>query len=238
MKTMKHFKNSLLLLSFLPMFSGCSDSETEFSANVDVIYVSKIIDNETVYGESYYAYGNSPIQSTTMSTPSGTTLQLDAYSSGYVFAKVPENDSDYSSSEPTGGTYTFTITGNDGETQVLSDEQSFYGLNFTQIDSMSYYSSYDGFYVSWDTVTGADSYIVCLYDTTGSMIFSSYAIEANYPKFSVVSGYYGTWDKAPVIGNKYKLQIQSVIYDGNANSDNYFYNVQEISYSDFEITWK
>lgn len=236
MISLKHVINSVLSLFIISILAACSQEDVALSVDVDVIFSKKTIDDETVFGTDYYAYGNTPMNSATVSMPNGVTMLMDSYSSGFTYANITDED-DYSTSFPSIGTYTFGLTGSSDETIEISEIQDFDNLDFTEIDSMSYYDSYDGFYVSWNTVSRADSYVVLLYDLSGNLVFTGDAVDADSPEYIVVDDYYGEWESTPASDNKYTLQIQSIKYDANADDLDSYY-IQEISYSDFTVTWE
>jgi hypothetical protein len=237
MKLFKYLTNGFFALIILSLLTACTDEEIVFSADADVIFMKKVVDDETVYGIDYYAYGNTSMSSAKVSTPFGVTLLMDSYSSGYTYASITDED-DYDTSVPTTGTYTFTLTGSNEETLEVTDTQDFYNLGFAEIDSMSFYDSYDGFYVSWNPVSGAEAYVVLLYDSSDNLVFTGDELDADTHEYIVVDDYSDNWEETPVSDDKYTLQIQSIIYDATDSELDDCYNVQEISYSDTTITWE
>ncbi len=242
MKRLFFLKNSLLVFTLIFALGACNDDgDDSFDAISDVIFVHKVIDNTTVTGVAYYAYGNKTLSSASVTLPDGGgTIDLEAYaSSSYTFLKEPE-DSDFSSEEPSEGTYTFNIKSSSGDTLKVSDTQDLYGLSFAQIDSSNFDTENNWLYIGWGDVSGADSYSVKLLDASGNIVFNGYTIgSANSYYIITTSANYdvGEWESNPVKGTTYTLRIQSTKYDSGYTSSDYIYNVQEASYSDSAIEW-
>ncbi len=237
MKSFKFLINGLWAVLIFSFLSACTDEVVEFSADADVIFIKKVVDEDTVFATDFYVYGNMSVTSATVTSPEGSTYQIDSYSSGYSYADITDDD-DYTSSIPTTGTYTFNLTASNDATLELTDSQNFYNLDFAEVDSTSFYEYYDGFYVSWEPVSGADSYVVLLYDSSDNLIFTGDEIDADTHEFNVITGYDGDWYDTPGSDEIYTLQIMTIIYDDDASDSDSEYNIQEISCSDKSITWE
>jgi len=233
--------NKLSFLIFMLFISlilqSCSNTETEFSVVGDVVFLKTIIDNEEVYGVNYYAYGNNSLSAASVITPLSKTVQLEPYSTNTYIYYLEADSSDYTTSYPTEGTYTFDITSADGNTLTATDDQELYDIGFAQIDSMSYDSDYDGYYLTWNEVSGADIYVISLYDSDEELVFSSYSIDADAPEYVLLYDYYGSWEDAPEVDETYTMKIKSIRYDSDATSSDYSNNIQEVSYIDFQFIW-
>jgi len=226
---------SFLLIGFF--LNSCTNTDTEFSAVGDVIFIKTIIDSQEVFGVYYYAYGNNSLSAASVTTPLSQTIQLEPYSSNtYIYCLEPDS-SDYTTSYPIEGSYTFYITEGEGNTLTVTEEQEFYNLDFAQLDSLYYDTTYDGYYLSWNMVPGADIYQIYIYDSENEPIFVSNSIDADAPEYVLLYDYYGSWEDVPEIDETYTMQIKSIRYDSDATSSDYSNNIQEISYNNFQFIW-
>lgn len=229
------FPITLLLVSLYLV--SCYDSETEFSAIGDVLFLKATFDDQEVFATSYYVYGNSSLSSASVTTPLATTIQLEPYSTNtYIYYLEPDS-SQYTTSYPTEGSYLFDVTSADGNTFSVTDDQDFYDLDFAQIDSLYYDDTYDGYYLSWNVISGADSYAIYLYNSENELVFISNSIDADAPEYILLYGYYGTWYDSLNSSETYTIQIRTIKYDSDATTSDYSYNIQEISTSNFNIVW-
>ncbi len=226
---------SILLIGL--SFESCNIDSKDFFAKGDVVFLKKIINNQEVFAASYYAYGSDKLGSASVTTPQASTTELEPYTTdNYYYYWEPESY-DFSATYPTQGLYSFSVTNSEGETLVVSDDQYFDNVGFAEIYSMNYYDSIDKYFIGWNMVTHADLYVVSLFNTANDLIYTSYTIDSNSPTLELTYGSYGAWAESPVEGERYIIQIQSIVYDPNATDDDYSYNVQEISYSETEFVW-
>jgi hypothetical protein len=239
MKKLKKFRSSWLVLVLLFAVVACNDKDDSFSANGDVVFLKKKIDNQVVTAAAYYLYANQGVDSVTVTLPGNSgVVELKQYeTSSYSFWNEPKAE-DFMAGFPTIGEYKFNVTSQKGESFETTDEQDFYNLSFAEIDSMNFNQVNLWFYVRWNDVQGADSYVARLFKLSGEMIFNGYTINADEPEY-YISTYHvtGKWEEAPVYGQRYMLKISSIKYDDDATDDNNVFNVQEVSETVQEIIW-
>lgn len=241
---MKKFKQFIFLGAvFVAVFLlGACDTKDDDTFNVygDVVFMKKKIDDQVVNAVAYYAYANRSIASATVTLPnSGGTVELAPFgSSTYTYLVEPAN-SDYSTEMPVEGNYLFSITDSKGENIEVSDEQESDNLSFITLDSLDFNESNVWLYLEWNEVSGADSYVVKLLDSSGNVVFNGYSSDADVPEY-YVSYYYttGVWSSAPVKGQTYTLSIQCNKYDADATDEDYVYNIQEVSVYEQQIVWQ
>lgn len=240
-KTTLASKNGImgLFLIGLLFFSSClNNKENDFSVETDVISFKKTIDGEVKYATAFYAYGSERIDSASVTLPGGDTLHLKSASGGYTFMREPE-ETGYTTTLPVQGNYLFKITSKKGEELTSNDQQGFANIGFVVPDTIQYDANKTYLYLKWTQVSGADNYVVNLHELEGDVVFGGYVMEGNVTKYYISNIYNtGKWYKTPVQGETYRLTIQASKNDAGATSENSPYNIQEISISEFTITWE
>lgn len=243
MKRPEILKFSVIMLSVAAiLFTGCNKEENnEFNVNTDVIFLHKIIGNDTVTGVAYYAHANQGISEAAVAIPEGGgTIELEQHpNSSYTYYKEP-TDEDYISEESvSAGSYVFNVVSNEGESLEVSDIQEMDNLGFAQLDSTAFDETQKYYYFDWEEVEGAQSYVAILLDSEGEVIFTGYPVDNEAPVYFLSTHYdFGTWDSQPQKGETYTLRIQSYKYDPDATNNDYVYNIQEISIADYPLVWE
>lgn len=243
MKRTGIFNFSVITLSVVTIFlASCQKEENEvFDVNSDVIFLHKIIDNDTVTGVAYYAYGNKSISEVAVTLPNeGGTIELDQYpNSTYTFYKQPADEDFMDEESLSYGSYVFNIVSNEGETLEVSDMQETVNLGFAQLDSTGFNEVQKFYYFDWEEVEDAQSYVAMLLNSEGEVIFTGYPVDDESPVYYLSTDYdFGTWDSFPQKGESYTLRIQSYLYDSDATNIDYAYNIQEISIADYPLVWE
>jgi hypothetical protein len=240
MENVKISGKYLLMVLAIFIMGACNNDKKEFKVNADVVFIKKIINDEPVVGTAYYAYSNKVLASCSVTPPnSAQTVNLSAYKTNTLtFTNEPSND-EFLSSAPIEGSYLFNVTNSDNETIQTSDEQSFSDIGFAQLDEKTFDSSNQWLYLTWNEVSGADSYTVSLLNSAGETIFSGYAVNADSPEFYITTQFdFGIWTASPNYDEAYTLRIKCFVYDSDATEENFSSSVQEISQKDYPIVWK
>lgn len=243
MKRRKTLNFSVIVLSVAAIFfAGCQNEENDvFNVNPDVIFLHKVINNDTVTGVAYYAHGSQGITEAVVTLPDdGGTVQLGEHpNSTYTFYLEP-TDEDYSDEENfPSGNYVFNVMSADGESLEITDLQEKDNLGFAQLDSTGFDNVQKVYYFDWEEVDGAQSYVALLLNSEGEVIFTSYPIDDESPVYYLSTYYdFGAWDSHPQKDENYTLRIQSYIYDADATNSDYVYNIQEISIADYPLVWE
>jgi hypothetical protein len=230
------------MLTTALFFAGCQNEDNDvFNVNADVVFLHKIIDNDTLTGVAYYAYGNQEISEVVVTLPEngGTTnLEKNPNSSYTYYFEAP--DEEYSDKEnfPT-GSYIFNVMSADGESLEITEVQEMDEIGFAKLDSSGFDDEQKLFYFEWEEVDNTQSYVALLLNSEGEVIFSGYPVDEESP-FFYLSPHYdtGTWHSYPQTGENYTLRIQSYLYDADATNADYVYNIQEISIADYSLEWE
>lgn len=242
MRKIKNFKISCLFFMALIAVVACKEKDNTLKVSNDVVFLKKVIDNETRYGIAYYLQTNQGLDSVTVTMPlGGKSVKLKQHETNtYLFMREPSN-SEFTNIAPVDGDYLFKIASKKGEYLEVADEQHFSDLPFAEIDSTGFDTGSLWFYVRWVKVPSADAYELMLFKSSGEMIFNSITVPATASTEYKISAFHitGTWVEAPKKDQKYKLKINAIKYDSATNKDDY-YNVQEISETVYakEITWQ
>lgn len=218
---------------------SCNDVEDKLEVFTDVYVINKEFDGVVKSATAYYAYANKSLMSATVAIPNdGGNVVLAAQSgSNYNMGKEPEN-SDFTTSAPVEGSYSFTVKDMNGETQVVTDALSYDGLAVPHFTKINFSSSPITLETEWNTIPETDGYFIKMYNTSGKLIFSGYSVASNILKYTITSSANsGYWSEAAVEGQTYLLHINAYTNDADANSSNAAYNVQEISVGESQITW-
>jgi len=243
MKRFRVMKFSVIMLSVAALFfAGCQKEEkVDFDVSYDVIYLHKVINNDTVTGVSYYVHGNQGMTTATVTLPNdGGTTELEPHPySNYTFYKEPSDEDFENMDNFSGGSYIFNVVGDNGESLEVTDVQEMDNLGFAELDSTAFDEVQRYYYFDWKEVEDAQSYVALLLNSEGEVIFTGYPVDDEAPVY-YLSAYYdfGTWDSQPQKGETYTLRIQSYIYDSDATNSDYVYNIQEISMADYSLTWE
>ena len=241
MKKLKFLRRYIILMSTVFILGACTkDNTADFKVQGDVVFLKKIVNDEPVIGTAYYAYSNKPMSACTVTPPnSAQSINLAAYGENTLAFTYEPSINDFSPNLPTEGNYLFNATSSDNETLQVSDEQSFSGLGFAQLDEKTFDSNNNWLYLTWGVVDGADSYTVNLINSSGETIFSSYEVNADSPEFYISTQYdFGVWTKTPTFDETYTLRIKCFKYDADATNADYSYNIQEVSQKDYQLVWK
>ncbi len=243
MKKHNYFKGLTLLIisSLIFVFGSCNDEDNdEYTADGDAVFIKKRINGKAKTSTNYYAYSSYGISSAKATTPNNNIFELEKYNDSKTIFLYEAPDSVYEEGTPEEGTGTFSfniISEGGSDSIVVEDQQEFDDIALAEIDSMSYRES-TGYYVGWDSISGADSYILYLLDSDKNIVFagdeltpSNSEINLLYDKTS------GTWIEKPENGKSYTIRVSGRVYDSDATTTNYMYNIQEISIRDTIIIW-
>jgi hypothetical protein len=200
--------------------------------------IQKITDNqEEKYALVFWVYGNKELESGTVEGPTTGSWLLDKNSSNNQILNLFPEEEDYSSTMPETGLYEFTVssTQTDEAPVTMTDELEDEELGAVVIDTVKFNNL--ELTTEWQAVSGADRYLVRLYDSAGEMVFISEQIAGNQTEYTfntVDQGWTGS--TLPVQGEAYSLELLAVLYESDA-SVNPEYNIQCISIGSKEITW-
>jgi len=239
MRTNTILKNALLILLTGTAIISCNDQEPELEVLADVYVINKKFDSEVRSAIAYYAYANQALSEATVTLPiDGGIVELENNpGSVYTFDKVPEN-SDYKTIAPVEGSYIFNIKGGKGETLQATDILNYDGMDIPEFTSITFSGTPLTLELEWNDITGADGYVVKMFDLNGKLIFNGYSVGENVNKYTITSSSYsGYWSETVVDGESYLLQLNAFSYDSNSNNSYSDYEIKEVSISETQIEW-
>ncbi|MGC9354741.1 MAG: hypothetical protein ACP5D9_12935, partial [Mariniphaga sp.] len=180
MKIRRFCKSVFLLFILSFMLSSCNDdtNDNTFEVFADAYIVKKLMGDEVKTAAAFYAYANSGIASVTITPPidGGELFELSrSPDSSSTFFKEPDA-SEFKTKLPTTGTYQFDVKSTRGENILREDLLETPGLEIPVIDSTSYQPESFSLKVNWQSVQGADGYVIKLLSPEGLTTFISFAI--------------------------------------------------------------
>lgn len=240
MKTSQSSKKFLPLLILVSLFASCNKDtdNNDFEVFADAYIVKKLMDNEVKAAVAFYAYANGSIASVTVTPPpeGGESFELVRIpESSYTFFKEPEA-ADFKTELPAAGIYQFEVKSKDGKIIQQTDLLEITGLEIPQIESTTYQPESFSLKVTWESVTGADGYVLKLLNEEGLTNYISFAIAPTVKEF-VINSSSGNWNIEAYPGDNLMLQVQAFAYDSDASAELNIYNIGEISIAEKEITW-
>jgi len=238
MKQLKVIGKIISVFFIIIALNSCFEDEyssSDFDFIGDVYFKKRMIDDTTQYALSYYVYGSEEMSSAFVTTPENDEIELAAYDgSGYTFYDEPSTV-EYSTEAPATGDYTFTVTYNGTELSG-TDVLEFYDLEIPDTIYFEYNSISQSIDLEWNTVYGADGYIIQMKYTTGEMVYSSDWIddETNYASIDIDTG---TWYESPASGTTYIVEILAIRFETSTYYTSDAYNINEMAIKEIETTW-
>lgn len=231
---MKQLRILGLLMAVLFMVA-CSEDEEPVSGNGDVMIIAKQSGTQTLYGISIYAYTLNGFQSVTVdngATPPMTyELQpFEGYKTSFYY-ETPE--SEYTSIKPAAGTYTFTATFTNGETQTFINTLTDKVLVAPVITKCEYNEVENSLEVAWEPKLGVSKYTLNIYDGS-KLVFGSPQLP--YTQFSYAVNTRGSgWavDFTPIAGKTYTVRLLSYLAEPGVGN----YNMQSVSMAESTVVW-
>ena len=240
MKTQPLYKSLILILFVSFVVASCNnDADNDaFDVYADAYIIKKLVNDEAQSAAAFYVYGNSGIASVTVTPPAdgGEPFELSrSPESSYNFFKEPDV-SEFTTELPTEGTYQFEIINTGGENILKNDLLENIGLEIPVIDSTSYQPEDFSLKVNWERIQGIDGYVVKLLNSSGLLVFISFAITPTAKEFTINSNS-GNWEIQVNNGDNLTLQVQAFAYDSDASNELNIYNIGEIAIAEKEIIW-
>lgn len=234
------FLRILLIVAVGIVLNSCLEErlkETEdfFEGYGDVYVQKKMVNGETVYAPFYILQGNTSVQSVSVETPGGETVELEPFEYLDTYFKNPA-DEEFSATMIETGTYQFK--GSLGNNEPFTIDDSFYAhiIDFPVIDSIGIDSIGYQVFLFWDPVVDADVYKVNLLNNAGNVVFDGPALtsESNAFVFNIETV---GWKTTPYKGDIFTLRLHAYLFDEDADDTNWFYNIECNAYSETQITW-
>ncbi len=237
-KTKMSFKTVLLSLFVVAILASCNDEKNEsaFEVSSDVYIIKKKIDGSEMYGVACYAYSNKVLESAIVTPPGGSEIELSPVNESVnTRAKEPQ-ESDFSPSLPDGGSYLFEVTSAGGETIQNSDDLELDDINVPVIDSLKFNGGDLSFYVGWQSVSGAEAYVVKLLDNSDELMFVGLTLDSEVTDYNVRQET-GTWLKQAYAGDTVAVQVAAFTFDSDATNLNFAYNLKEMAVGETKVIW-
>jgi len=181
-------KIHLLTLVILTMFglSGCEKKVVTDTAAGDV-FIKALTNDQgvTVYAAIHSVFSYNTMKSVTVVAPDGTQTQLLNYQNqGYSFYNEPIA-TDYHTTVPTAGVYTYTVTFNDGTVSTYTNSLSNIAILPPNI-TLSLTTAKDSVYISWGAIANVDTYRLEVKTGTTQMFYADGMVDSNTPKKAVL----------------------------------------------------
>lgn len=231
MKPMKFFLALVLVISLL----SCNKTNEQASGVGDALIVSKKVNNQVVYGVSFYAYTYSSFKSVTVTgdaDPSKiyTLSANQGYATNFYY-ETP--DDEFTATKPASGTYTFSAVFGNGATQVFTDVLTDNVISVPVLTKCEYSATNHRLEINWNLIPNANGYAVNLFDGT-NVVFSSTALADNIKAYALNATGSG-WASGftPVAGKAYKVRVLGFLFEPNGDA----YNVQATSLADTTAVW-
>ncbi|MDB4582228.1 hypothetical protein N9164_03680 [Draconibacterium sp.] len=237
MNKVQNFGKLLMLFVIITGVISCDKNEANITFEVigDVFISKRLINDEEHFAHVYYAYGNQRISSATVTPQGGEEIELsplDANEYTYGIQPTPE---DFSTEFPGIGTFDFKVV-NEGIEHSTSDMLLFDNLEIPHIDTVEFNSVSQTVMVEWETVSGAQSYIIKLTKDNGDIIFIGQLLNDLATVYEIDSNL-GSWFEVPQYGITYNVEVHAFLYDADADYSDYMYHIQENSIGNMKVTW-
>lgn len=217
------------------LFLASCDKEEKVTVVGDVYVVTQLLGQDTLYGLSIHAYSFDPF-STVSVVPDGdpgTTYHLAAYPGFKTDFYYDTPEAELSAEKPTTGNYHFTAVFESGEVLETDDVLHSTILYPPVIKECSYDVVSAKATVEWETVTGADIYVIKLYDGD-DLVFLSPALGSATKKVDF-SGSSSSWGQnyQPGNGANFRMVLSAFKYEPGGDS----YNVQASTNNESILVW-
>ena len=200
--------------------------------------LKKYIDGTAKYATAFFVYGNKSMSSATVTPPSGAGSETELATtteSVYVRGKEPA-DSEYSTEWPAVGSYLFEAVSQDGETIQDSDDLELDDLPIPHLDSIKFVSGENFLDLEWNTIEGAEAYVIKLRDSSNKVVFNSITLDPSSTQLRIRKNE-GNWKEQVYSGETYSVQLLAFSFDSEATNADYAFNIKEIAIGESEITW-
>lgn len=232
MKQIQKIGQLILFVLILLGFNSCDkkDNIAAFEVFGDVMIIKRMDSDQSKFARSYFAYGNYPMSSASVSLPEDGTITLTSTDEKLrIYAKQP-TPADFSSDSPMIGSYEFTVV-NEGIEHMVTDQLTFNDLPYANITGANYNSG--AIMVEWETVSNASKYEVRLVNSSNELLLKSSLLPDNSTLFQIKDNFL----IAPESGKTYTVEVRAIEYEEDATDGNLDYNINEISIATTSVIW-
>ena len=217
------------------IFLASCNKDEKVTVVGDVYVVTQVSGQDTLYGLSIHAYSFEPLSTVTVvpDNDPGTTHHLVAYQGFKTDFYYDTPEAELSTEKPTTGNYHFTAVFESGEVLETDDVLLNTVLYPPVIKECTYDVISSKAIIEWETATGADIYVIKLYDGD-DLVFLSPALGSATKKvdFSANSSSWGQ-NYQPASGTSFKVVLSAFKYEPGGDS----YNVQASTSSASTLVW-
>ena len=162
--------------------SGCEKKVVTDTATADV-FIKALTNDQgvTVYAAVHSVFSYNAMKSVSVIAPDGTQSQLLNYqNAGYSFYNEPIA-TDYHTTVPTAGVYTYTVTFNDGTVSTYTNSLSNKSILPSGV-TLTKTASGDSVYISWTAIANVDTYRLEVKNGTTQVFYADGLVDNNTPK--------------------------------------------------------
>ncbi len=164
---MKKFQVLLLVSVILVGLTGCEKGTVTNVASADAFIKSKVnAQGVTVYAVVHSVFSYNIMDKVTVTSPGGTTMQLTDYDNdGISFYNKPA-ETDYSTTIPNIGTYTYVVTFSDATQLTYTNSLTAATLQPAVITGLAKNANGDSIYLSWNAIANTNAYQIKILNGT------------------------------------------------------------------------
>lgn len=226
----KIFVKVLILLLFTG-FTACDDEELVAYARGDAFIVSKVFEQDTVYGLALHAFGYKDFSRVEVTDPDGENIQLLPYN-GYTYDYYYEDEDEFYPALPVAGNYSFSFAFTSGETDTDVDVLNDDVLYPAHITKCEYDATDQRVELEWDNPEDADYFVIFMEEADGDLVYISPALTGTKTNHEISSS---SWvnGKTPATGTTYTIVINAYMYEPGLDD----LNVQGKSITTRTVVW-
>ena len=228
----------LILLAFIVTgFWACNDDDPEpFSFTGEVVTLKRSIDGEEKFALSYYAYGNMKMDSASVDLPGDSTLVLSSGGAQELTYYYEPSEEDFSTTAPETRNYDFVVV-NNNEEYTATESHTFTDLDIPTIDSVGVTTNNKSVYIKWDKVDDAQTYVVRIFDNEYKTVFNIYNLILKDTNSITANESTGKWETSLSTGKTYTVEVQAMVFEGNATNANLLQQIETIAIASEEFTF-
>ncbi len=231
---MKKIISNLLVLSVLIGFASCDNEEIVANAQGDAFIITKVADQDTVFGLALHTFGNKAFTSVTATNEADQSFQLASYY-GYPYDYYYETNSDaFTADLPEIGDYDFAVSFQSGESVSSTDALTDDVIYPAEITTCEFETDKNQIKLAWNEMTDADFFVIIMTDEDGDEVFIGNSLGGTTKTAELKSTSPG-WlsGKSPVSGEVYTIELGAFMYEEQKAG----LNIQAKSIAKHTVTW-
>ncbi|WP_372776724.1 hypothetical protein [Mangrovibacterium sp.] len=229
---MRKLVGKLIVVASFLLLVSCASEEVLPKVYSDAFIITKEVDGESKSGLAFHTYANVAMKSVIVESESGEINALGTYDNSAYEFYMEVADTDFSTSLPETGEYTFTVTTSEGDVITETNELAGDAIDPVEITSCEFSSTNNRIELKWEASADADYAVVVLRNDEGEVVYfnnslSSTATSTNIPSSGWVS------DLEPVQGSTYEVELSVFLLE---SSDSDFMESKAIT--TYDIVWE